>query len=362
MVQPDPSRGYRKQHETSFGESYFRPYDGSVVSSIGLGTYLGDPTDEVDDQYREAIETALEAGCSVLDTAINYRCQRSERVISEALAASEIDREAVFVATKGGFIPFDGDRPTDPEQYVRSEYVESGLVDPDDLARGQHCLAPDFLEDQLERSLANLGLDTIDCYYVHNPEAQLAERPADAVYDQLEAAFERLERKRDEGVIRGYGIASWDCFRVDEDDESFLSLPEIVSRAADAADAVGQERMGLKALQLPYNLVMPEAATAQTQPGPAGPQTPLGYARDVGLHVFTSASIMQGQLAASVPDDIADATPGDTPAQQAINVVRSTPGVTSALVGAKQAAHVEENVAAGHSDPMDAESVARLFE
>jgi aryl-alcohol dehydrogenase-like predicted oxidoreductase len=362
MVRPDSSQAYRDQHEASFGESYFRPYEDGVVSSIGLGTYLGDPTDEVDDRYREAVATALDAGCSVVDTAINYRCQRSERVVGDAIAASDTDRDALLLATKGGFVPFDERPPADPEQYVRSEYVEPGLVDPADLARGRHCLSPAFLEDQLERSRENLGVDVIDLYYVHNPETQLAERPPQAVYDQLEAAFERLERLRADGLLRGYGVASWDCFRVPPDDDSFLSLPEVVSRAGAAAESVGHDRMGLKALQLPYNLTMPEAVTAQIHSGPAGPQTALGYARDVGLYVFTSASIMQGQLATAVPDDVAATSPGETPAQQAINVARSTPGVTCSLVGSTQAAHVEENLAAGQFDPMPAEDIATLLD
>jgi aryl-alcohol dehydrogenase-like predicted oxidoreductase len=362
MVQPSESRAYREARESSFGDSYFRPYDDGVVSSIGLGTYLGEPTDAVDDRYDDAIETAIESGCSMIDTAINYRCQRSERVVGEAISASDVDREAILVATKGGFVPFDGSRPADPEAYVRSEYVDDGPIHPDELVRGRHCIAPEFLDDQLERSRENLELDVIDLYYVHNPEAQLADRSRETVYDQLEAAFELLERKREEGVIRGYGVASWECFRVPEDEPDHLSLPEVVGRAASAAERIGHDVMGLTALQLPYNVVMPEAATVSAHSGPAGPQTALGYARDLGLHVFTSASIMQGQLAASVPDDVAAAAPGESPAQQSINVARSTPGVSCSLVGSSDPAHVEENVEAGRFDPMDPESIARLFE
>ena len=54
-------------------------------SSIGLGTYLGEPDDESDRNYTEAIATALRSGINVLDTAINYRHQRSERNIGAAL-------------------------------------------------------------------------------------------------------------------------------------------------------------------------------------------------------------------------------------------------------------------------------------
>ncbi len=104
---------YKERHD-GFARTYFRRVGDRAVSSIGLGTYLGDPDDETDDAYREAIQLALESGVNVVDTAINYRHQRSERVVGEALAESDVPREAVFVATKGGFLPFDGDRPDDP--------------------------------------------------------------------------------------------------------------------------------------------------------------------------------------------------------------------------------------------------------
>jgi len=56
-----------------------------------------------------------------------------------------VKRDAVVVATKGGFLPFDGPAP-------------KGLLGPGDLVAGTHCMSPRYLEDQLERSLANLGL------------------------------------------------------------------------------------------------------------------------------------------------------------------------------------------------------------
>jgi len=67
---------YRDDHE-AFARTFFRRYADCVVSSIGVGTYLGDPTDERDEQYHEAIVEALASGVNVVDTAINYRNQRS---------------------------------------------------------------------------------------------------------------------------------------------------------------------------------------------------------------------------------------------------------------------------------------------
>jgi len=353
---------YRDRFGDSFGRTFFRRYGDGVVSSVGVGTYLGDATDAVDEGYREAVRTALESGVNVVDTAINYRNQRSERAVGDAVDEADVDRDAVLVATKGGFVPFDGERPDDPGRYVREEYVEAGLVDRDELVRGSHCIAPAFLDDQLDRSLANLGLETLDLYYVHNPETQLVERSREAVYDRLEAAFRRLEERVAEGDLNAYGVATWDAFRVPPDHEQYLSLPEVVSRARSAADAAGNDTTGFGAVQLPFNVVMADAFTVAAHESPDGPTSALAFAREAGIDVFTSASIAQGQLADSIPDDVAERLAGDTTAQRAINFARSAPGVTCALVGSSSPDHVAENVAAGTFDPMGADAFDAVFE
>ncbi|PSQ45247.1 aldo/keto reductase [Halobacteriales archaeon SW_7_68_16] len=355
---------YRDRFHESFGRTYFRRYGDGVVSSVGLGTYLGDATDAVDDRYHEAIRTAIENGCNVVDTAINYRCQRSERAVGAAIADADVDREAVLVATKGGFVPFDGERPDDPGQYVRETYVEPGIVGADDLVEGSHSLAPTFITDQFGRSLSNLGLDTIDLYYLHNPETQLAVRSVGPVYDRIEAAFEVLEERIAAGELRGYGVATWACFRVGRDGDPYLSLPEIVRRARAAADAVGNETTGFRAIQVPFNVLMADAFTVTAQPGPDGDVSVLQFAREAQLAVVTSATLARGQLTApgTIPEDVAARLAGETPAQRAINFARSAPGVTSALVGSTDSEHVAENVAAGEFDPMGADAFDATFE
>jgi aryl-alcohol dehydrogenase-like predicted oxidoreductase len=353
---------YRDEFGDRFGRTYFRRFADGVVSSIGLGTYLGEPTDERDDAYREAIELALESGCNVLDTAINYRCQRSERVVGDALEAADVDRDAVMVATKGGFVPFDGSKPEDPGQYVREEFVETGLVDRAELAHGSHSIAPDFLEDQFRTSRSNLGLETVDLYYVHNPETQLAVRSRDAVYDRLEAAFRRLEERVSAGELNHYGVATWEAFRVSPDHDSYLSLTEVVSRARSAADAAGNDATSFRAIQVPFNVVMADAFTQAAHEGTDGSQSALAFAHEAGLDVFTSASLGQGELLEGLPSSVAAKLEGDEPVHRAINFARSAPGVTSALVGMGSSDHVRENLAAGEFDPLGARAFDAVFE
>ncbi|MEZ3115265.1 aldo/keto reductase [Halobaculum sp. MBLA0147] len=364
MATADGTWRYRDRFGDSFGRTYFRRFGPGVVSSLGVGTYLGAPTAAVDDAYREVLTTALDAGVNLIDTAVNYRAGRSERVVGDALEASDTPREAVVVATKGGFVPFDGERPDDPAGYVRERFLDTGLLAGEDLARGSHAIAPDFLDAMLDRSLDRLDLDTVDCYYVHNPETQLAVRDRAAVYDRLEAAFELLERRRAAGDLGRYGVATWDALRVPRDHDAHLDLGEIRARAERAADTVGVDDHGFAAVQLPFNVRMADAFTVRSHTHGDERVSALEFAHREGLSVFTSASVGQGELAdeEAIPPAVAAELEGDTPVQRAINFARSAPAVTAALVGVHDVAHLRENVAAGTFDPMGASQFDDVFE
>jgi aryl-alcohol dehydrogenase-like predicted oxidoreductase len=362
MATADGTWAYRNRFGDSFGRTYFRRFRPGVCSSIGIGTYLGAPTDTVDDQYRTALETALENGINHVDTAINYRCQRSERIVGDVLNSSDVDREEIIVATKGGFLPFDRERPDNPSQYIREQFIDPGLVDPETLVRGSHSIDPNFLDAMVDRSLSNLDVETVDCYYVHNPETQLLDVGPETVYKRLGEAFELLERRRAAGDIGSYGLATWQAFRVPQSHEQYLSLPAVLEQAEAAAEAVGVADHGLNAIQLPFNVEMADAFTVDSQPTDEGLISSLEYAHESGLSVVTSASIGQGDLAASISPEIAAELSGDTTAQRAINFARSAPGVTCSLVGMRSTDHVAENIAAGTFDPLGASVFDSIFE
>jgi aryl-alcohol dehydrogenase-like predicted oxidoreductase len=353
---------YRDRFGDDFGRTYFRRFGPGVVSSVGLGTYLGEPTDAVDDDYERALIAGLEGGCNVVDTAVNYRCGRSERVVGRSLDRADVDRSSVVVATKGGFLPFDGTRPEDPASYLRSRFVDDGPVDPADLAAGQHCITPDFVDAMVDRSLDRLGVETVDCYHVHNPETQLRVRSRAEVYEQLEATFERLERRVAAGDVGGYGVATWDAFRRPPDNDSHLSIPTVIERARRAAETVGHEECGFAAIQLPFNVVMADAFTTAAHEFGGERRSALSVAHELGVDVFASASLAQGDLVDGLPAAVDAELTGETPVQRAINFARSAPGVTAALVGASDPDHVAENVAAGTFDPLGARAFDAVFE
>ena len=341
---------------------HFGDLDGLAVSTLGIGTYLGREDAETDVAYQDALARALELGINTVDTAVNYRHQRSERAIRTALAAAFgrglARRDEVVVATKGGYIPFEGAVPRDPRAWFTQTYLDTGIIGPGDVAGGIHCIAPRYLADQIERSRANLGLETLDVYYVHNPEAQLEEVDRPEFRKRIRAAFDALERAVREGKLRRYGTATWNGYREDQGSPGYLSLEELVGAARDAGGADHH----FKVVQLPYNLAMPEAFVRANQ-SVGGALVPLAEAaRRLGVYVMASASILQGQLARNLPPMVATVLPGlATDAQRALQFVRSTPGIGTALVGMKSAAHVEENARVAAVPPQPWAEFQRFF-
>ena len=342
---------------------HFRAFHGGLrVSSLGIGTYLGREDDATDQAYERAVSRALERGINVIDSAVNYRHQRSERAIGRALAAGiarrAFARVEVLLATKGGFIPFDRDVPADPRAYFSETYVRTGIVKPGDVAGGAHCMTPRYLDDQIERSRANLGVDTIDVYYLHNPESELGELDRAAFMGRLREAFTALERAAADGRIGVYGTATWNGYRQEPSEADYLSLPELTTLARQIAGDAHHFRV----IQLPYNLAMPEAFTRGNQRLGEAVVSTLDAAGKLGLYVMASAPIYQGKLAQNLPPVIADVLPGlATDAQRALQFVRSTPGIGTALVGMKSVGHVDENAGVAAAPPVPWEQFQRLF-
>src|SRR5262245_35304732 len=125
---PEGTRRFAARFPALLHSGHFRDLQGLASSSIGLGTYLGSEDPRTDELYEAAVTEAIKDGCNVLDSAINYRCQRSERAIGRAVAAlianGGVRRDEIVVATKGGFIPFDGSLPEDASEYFRANFVE----------------------------------------------------------------------------------------------------------------------------------------------------------------------------------------------------------------------------------------------
>jgi len=340
----DGTARYRERFREVAASDHFRKQQDLWLSSIGVGTYLGDADDETDARYAESVATAVESGANVIDTAANYRFQRSERSIGAALrelTERGFARDEIVVCTKGGYLPFDGAPPRDVRQYIEETFVRPGIASFADIAAGSHCMTPRYLQSQLSQSLVNMNLSCIDVYYVHNPESQLPSVPAEEFWQRLRGAFEFLEQSVADSQIRNYGVATWNGFRAEPDAREYHSL----ERMSEIANAVAGDKHHFRFIQLPFNLAMPEALFFQNQKLGDEYVSTLEAAEKLGLTAIASGSLLQGQVARGLPEAIRDPLGSlATDAQTGIQFVRSAPGITAALVGMSQREHVEENL------------------
>lgn len=319
---------YAERFADRGAHQHFRRQQGLTLSSIGIGTYLGNADDATDLGYADAVTRAVRNGVNVIDTAANYRFQRSERSIGRALKTltnEGFSREELVICTKGGYLPFDGAPPRNMRQYVEETFVKPGIVSFDDIV-GSHCMTPAYLQNQLDQSLRNMDLDSVDVYYVHNPESQLDHVSQAQFYHRLRLAFERLEQNRKLGKLQFYGVATWNGFREQMDSGRHHSLVRMIEIAHEA----GGESHGFRFIQLPVNLAMPEAISLLNETIDGEPVTVVEAAARLGVTVIASGSMLQGRLAMN--------------ALTAIQFVRSAPGVTTALVGMSRVEHVDHNL------------------
>lgn len=341
---------------------HFREAAGVLLSSIGLGTYLGKENDATDRGYEASIALALASAVNVFDSAINYRGQRSERAIGRALSAAFTSgaarRDEVFVSTKGGYLPHDSQDRRDPRRYILETFVTPGIAPRSEIAAGGHCMAPEYLDDQIERSRRNFGLETIDLYYLHNVESQRTAVGPKAFRERLLRAAARLEKAVADGRIARWGLATWDGLRVPPEHPEHLALADVAAVAREVAG----DGHHFAAVQLPVNLAMAQALAYPSQLRPAGRTPALIAAEEAHLAAFGSASLLQGRLSADLPEEVAAAFAGTTTdAQRALQFSRSAPGMTTALVGVSSPEHAGENFALAQISPADRAGVLALF-
>jgi aryl-alcohol dehydrogenase-like predicted oxidoreductase len=147
--------------------------------------------------------------------------------------------------------------------------------------------------------------------------------------------------------------------RVPPTHPAHLSLFDVLTAARDVAG----DGHHFAAIQAPINLAMPHAIAYASQPL-AGRTVPLTVAAlELGIALFSSASILQGRLVTTeLPPEI-DALFANVPegAQRALQLPRSAAGVTCALVGVSRPEHARDTFGLARLPPAPPEKIARLF-
>jgi aryl-alcohol dehydrogenase-like predicted oxidoreductase len=305
---------------------------GMRVSAISLGTWaIGGTWGTVSDE--ESIRTlhrALDLGVNFLDTADVYGDGHSERLIGQLLKEREDDE--VFVATKAG-------RRLEP--HTAEGYDHENL------------------SAFVERSLKNLDVEALDLLQLHSPPTE--------VYRQ-ESTFEALDRLREAGKIKNYGVS------VETVEEARMAL----------------EYPGVKTVQIIFNIFRQK---------PAEEFFPLAVEQNVGIlaRVPLASGLLSGKMTADrvfeeddhrnfnregqvfdrgetfsgVPfetglaaaEGLKELVPeGYTLAQLALRWILMHPAVSCAIPGAKRPDQVEDNVAAADMPPLSDEVMDRIRE
>ncbi len=336
--------------------NHFRLFDGLYLSSIGMGTYLGDLSAVDDNAMENAVYESIKSGAiNVIDTAINYRAMKSEKSVGRALLRLRkegvISRDQVFICTKNGYITNDGDYPRiDVMEYMQRMFISTGIIKSDEISSGYNVLNPNYIERCIEKSLTNMHLSAIDLVYIHNAfESWHEDIKREEFMQMLSRVFEVYERYRSINKIRYYGMATWTCFRVPPDHKEYLSLEEVVN----LAEKVGGKQHGFRFIQLPYNLAYSEALLLKGQNvGREKNLTILEAAEKLNIKIFTSIPLFQSRLLKAQIPDYMGLTDQVT---KLVQVIRSSPSVIAPLIGYKKSQHIEQNLKIANIPPLNDE-------
>jgi aryl-alcohol dehydrogenase-like predicted oxidoreductase len=236
--------------------------------------------------HRKALEAALNGGVNLIDTSANYTDGESERLVGEVLETlikqGSLRRNQVIVVSKVGYLQGQN-YALSQERKARGRGFEELVEYGQDL---EHCIHPDFLNDQLTRSLERLNLETLDVYLLHNPEYYLgwaaregidAEAARSEFYGRIRRAFGYLEEEVARGRIRAYGVSA-NTLPAAADNAELVSLEQLCACAAGVSDD-----HHFRVVQFPLNLFEAGAVLERNQ---SGGQSVLELARSNELAVL----------------------------------------------------------------------------
>lgn len=299
-------------------------------SRLGIGTYLGELTDAFSQSVKDTILYGTQKlKIRTIDTAINYRYQRSEQLIGEFFQEKLLSRNEVFLSTKGGFIPFQN---TDP--------LKSLGLKPSDIVEESHCIHPKYIEWSLHQSLKNLKTNHVDIFFLHNPEFSLGVLSPDEWESRIIDCFEFLEKQVTQGSCGVYGIATWQGLRVESKHPNYISLQKLLTRC--------QKKFSshhFKAIQLPVNPYNREFTQLPNQQLSNGKWvTVQDWAQENNFCTLSSAPLLQGQLIPHARDVMQPTEWNDefTASQNLLSWTLRLRGITSTLLGTSQTSHLQE--------------------
>ena len=298
---PDGTKKYAARFAARAAAGHFREQQTLWLSSLGIGTYLGEADARTDKAYTDAIVEAVESGVNVIDSAINYRFQRSERSVGAALAELArrgYSREELLICTKGGFLTPDGDMPADAGEYFNREYVETGILRrretwPPVATRWRRDSLP-ISSSAAAATWASKPSTSITCTTRKRNWAKCRARCSTAA---CAAAFEFLESAVAAAKIHFYGMATWNAFRQSENDAGFSFAGSDGIACARRCRRVAPFSIRAVAVQPGH-----DGSAHALEPGSRRAGVPMVEAGNkLGITLVASAAMLQGKLSRGLP-------------------------------------------------------------
>ncbi|MEG1254786.1 aldo/keto reductase [Clostridium sp.] len=316
----------------------FKNCDYFSASKIAIGTHLGNFSDEDSNMYIDTLTFGLQNGINFIDTAVNYRGMRSEVdigiVLKDLISTRKLlSRDEIIISTKGGQIFGDILKGIYPTKYIDDILIKNGVIKYEDLNiidNARFTMNPRFYEFTIEQSRKNLGIETIDIHYIHNPEVSKHVLGEEVFYTQLKELIEFYEAQVNLGHIRFYGMATWNAFISDINSPWYISLEKVMG----IVNSVFGDNHHFKFIQLPYNTINTKAKTFKNQYANGELYSAIDAAKELGLNVTISSPLNQMEDL----DDL-NLTPKDL-----IEYVTSTDGIFSTMVGMKNMKHLKSNI------------------
>ena len=237
-------------------DAYNLNTDNFKLSSVGFGMYKGKYSPKYRRLYQKLIKNFILNGVNVFDVARKYRKGFSEqdlgKVIRKLIKDNIINRNEVFISSKAGLINLFDDKKKDISV---KEFVKLRGLKSDDIKNDIFCASQKFLEQEIDISLKNLQLKSLDNYYIHNPE--FLNTSDNNNYKDYYKIFETFEKAIQDKKIKSYGVSSWAGFRRYKNNSFYIDIKKLIKIASDVAG----KKNRFKNIQIPLSLYMPFVKT-----------------------------------------------------------------------------------------------------
>lgn len=359
---------------------------GPRVSTVGFGSYrIGKHPYYNFPECQQALERSLLQGMNLIDTSTNYADGESEELIGETLqklsSSNQLKREDTVIVSKVGYVQ--------GNNLEIAETAEKNLKPFARMAKFSgdlwHCIHPDWIRDQIERSLQRLQSSYVDVYLLHNPEYLLKKLETEGFpiqearttfYNAIKESFLCLEELVASKKIKAYGISS-NTFGHPHEDPSSVSLRKCVTLAEEispnhsfkvvqfpfnwievgpcflsydeadesALDIAQEKKLGVL-INRPFNAMINNSLLRLTRPKEFSPEE-LSQLSDQEKNTFEGWKKLSSDLEKICKDLINVPGYEDAPLSQlVVQVLSHIPGVTTVLCGARQIDYVNDILSA----------------